>query len=256
MKHLVIGGCSFSDGPDDWPTALVNSLENYTLHNTARGSSGNEIISRRVIHKVNELLQSESAEDIIVGIMWSGVARRCFYSDKRCEMIKIFYPKGKRLFKEIIKNQRKPKAENPEVWPKNDTCGMWLNATPGMDYTYYHAYIRDYYNDTQSTILTLEHILRTQWFLENKSIKYFMVPYMGRWMYDNDRINPIQIDYLWNMVDKDKWLPVAGEYEWVKENSTFSWRNKHEDDHHPSQAQHEDFVNQVILPWLKEKQYA
>ena len=254
MKHLVVGGCSFSDGTDDWPTALVNRLENYTLHNTARGSSGNEMISRRVIHKVNDLLKQESADDIIVGIMWSSATRKTFYGCSKYEVNKIFHPYGKITYKKYIKNKQTPDI-NPEIWPENDNLGLWCNATMGTDFSYYRRYMQDFFSETLSVVQTLEHVLRIQWFLENKSIKYFMVPYMESWVYENNRINAVQIDYLIEMIDYDKWLPVDGEYEWVKENSKSPWRNKHKNDHHPSQSQHEDFVNEVILPWLKDKKY-
>lgn len=261
MKHLVVGGCSFSDGTDDWPTALVNRLENYTLHNTARGSSGNEMISRRVIHKVNDLLKQESADNIIVGIMWSGSSRNCFYANNKKDILKVFAPHGKQIYKKGIQALQDKDAydlhsTNPHMWPEEDTQGAWLNATVGMNYLHNQKYIELFHDDTLSVVRTLEHVLRTQWYLESKNINYFMVPYMKNWILETDRINTVQVNYLLDMIDYDKWLPIVGEYEWVKENAKSPWRNKYKNDLHPSEAQHEDFVNEVVMPWLKKKKYA
>jgi hypothetical protein len=46
-------------------------------------------------------------------------------------------------------------------------------------------------------------------------------------------------------------LPVLGEYEWCRDYSDLEFPNP--EDNHPSREQHRAFADQVILPFLKER---
>ena len=82
MKKLITGGCSFTEWPQNvetWPKFLLEQLPDYTHANAALGSSGNGLISRRVIYETTQALKQYDAKDILVGVMWSGPDRHDFY---------------------------------------------------------------------------------------------------------------------------------------------------------------------------------
>jgi hypothetical protein len=64
------------------------------------------------------------------------------------------------------------------------------------------------------------------------------------------KINP-EIDYLYDAIDKDYFLPVKTLQDWVTNVSTHT--HAREGDPHPSTEQHKDFTQQIILPFLLEK---
>ncbi len=61
------------------------------------------------------------------------------------------------------------------------------------------------------------------------------------------------IKYLYDLIDFDCFLSVVGEYEWCRDYSNLEFPVK--GDRHPSSDQHRLFTEQVILPFLKDKQY-
>ena len=69
-KLLITGGCSFSQVPNTdvtWAKHLEQHLDPDHHRDTGKGATGNEIISHRVIYKVNKALeQGFNTEDIMV----------------------------------------------------------------------------------------------------------------------------------------------------------------------------------------------
>ena len=59
--------------------------------------------------------------------------------------------------------------------------------------------------------------------------------------------------HLYQLLDQDMFLPVTGEYEWCRDHSGLPFPMPA--DPHPSVEQHQAFVNQIILPYLKERNY-
>jgi hypothetical protein len=51
----------------------------------------------------------------------------------------------------------------------------------------------------------------------------------------------------------NNFLPITGKYEWCVENMPNDF--PHPNDNHPGIEQHTAFTEQVIIPFLKEKQY-
>jgi hypothetical protein len=145
--------------------------------------------------------------------------------------------------------------ENPtSVVPGNPNWYImnynWTNKESRIFYSEYH-------NSTSSLIITLEHILRTQMFLEKNGLNYFMSTYID--IFNNSEImkNP-EVNYLYNMIDFNKFLPVKGCHEWVKENYGGNGGFNDPDKNgyigiHPTSFGHEKFVNEVILPHIKSK---
>ena len=73
-KHLVVGGCSFSETHHPWAYEL--GINHHNVSNLARGGCGNEFIRRQIIHRVSELLERGiPSNEILVGAQWTGTAR-------------------------------------------------------------------------------------------------------------------------------------------------------------------------------------
>lgn len=264
-KVLLTSGCSFSETTLQdknmwytWPIQLYRHLEthnNFTEYlNCAMGSQGNGLISRGIIYNVIKLLEKYKPEDILVGVMWSGSNRadyRCYNKD-----LLSFY-----------------KGEIYDGWIENPTGFVegaeknWVILNAGWKieeaqvfYKYFHDYVG-------MSIYSIEHILRTQLFLKSKGIKYFFCNYVDNNIIDFESSDyqkrKDEVDYLYNEIDFSQYLPVSSEHRWVYENA-----EDKEDYHakhfcngrmsawiHPQKHHHKAFTEQVIIPWLQNKQY-
>lgn len=243
-KLLITSGCSFSDiiftavNQKTWPVILTEVLSEYKGLHLGKSSNGNGLISRRLIHTVSESLKNNKPSDILVGVMWSGASRHDFYNESP------EYKNTKPLFNSI---------ENPTGFVNSNKNWIVYNhfwddsITPNCE-TYY----KKFFDPVHSQLTTIEHILRTQWFLEKHNIKYFMSTYMSH-VLSSEFINHPEVEYLYKQIDFDKFLPVTGEYEWCVEHmpNDFPYSNNE----HPGSVQHTAFTEQVIVPFLKEKQY-
>lgn len=262
-KLLITSGCSFSEcvhyeNPafqKNWPIYLSESLKDlgYTEHkSSALPSQGNGLISRGVIYNVIEALKTHKPEDILVGVMWSGYSRHDF----RCTDPGPYKFEGANVY------------QNPTQFVKN-ALKKWiiLNVNWAEFDDLAENYYKNFFDDLGHMIYSLEHILRTQWFLKSKNIPYFFTN-IG----DNNIVFPGYIDnpeikYLLDQVDHTNYLPVSSEFQWLVDNEVLlheweeDWKHYHSDGNgyhwlswvHPTTNQHKVFVDKVILPWLKEK---
>jgi hypothetical protein len=80
-KKLIASGCSFTFEPWSWPTP-TSQLLNMDLINVGMGSQGNGLISKKIIYTVDKELKKTKPEDILVGIMWSGIDRHDVYINR------------------------------------------------------------------------------------------------------------------------------------------------------------------------------
>ena len=228
---VVAGGCSFTDGETKWPHHLAQAL-NADVINTGLTSSGNGLISRKVLYRVSELLKTNSPEDILVGVMWSGSDRHEFYN------------------KELTINATDGWIENPtSLGP--DTNPRWVILNHHWISLHNRLYYDVFHDIIGSLIYTLEHILRVQWFLKLHGIPYFMSTMNSmvlgtRYKEHND------VKHLYNLLDMNQFLPVDGQYEWAKE-SGIPFIGP--DQHHPNNEHNKKFTEEIILPFLREKNY-
>jgi hypothetical protein len=237
MKKLITGGCSFSECKQHkgtWPRHLAGALPDYQHTSTAMGSQGNGLISRRIIHQVTQSLKETTADNLLVGVMWSGPDRHDFYVQHIPEMLKS-----------------DGWMENPTKFVKNSS-GAWAIMNDGWKMHHAKLYYTEFHTRAGSLIYTLEHILRTQWFLKQHGIKYFMTTYTGDVIPDYIKTFA-DTEHLYNEIDFANFLPVVGEYEWCRDYSGIEFPVPN--DYHPSTEQHQIFTQQVILPFLKERNY-
>lgn len=203
----------------------------YQHRSLAMGSQGNGLISRGIIHSVSMELRQRPAQDILVGIMWSGFERHEFYQHRP----RIDYNDGC--------------IENPTGFIEGHEK-HWVIVNHYWKNRYARVWYSQLHDTVGAMIQSIENILRTQWFLQKHNVPYFMTTYTGE-TFAKDIIPNRDVDSLYNMIDFDTFLPVVGEYEWCRDNSAHDFPMP--GDHHPGTEQHKDFVDQVIIPWLVDK---
>lgn len=251
-KLLITSGCSFSEcltSAKTWPKYLAKVLPEYEHKSYAMGSQGNGLISRSIIYGVNEALKTHDPADILVGVMWSGSNRHDFrYTEPN-------------LLHFVSENIHNGWIENPTGFVK-DTTKNWVILNPNWNENNKEAeiYYKMFHDDIGSSIYSIEHILRTQWFLQSKNIKYFFTNHMDYNIVAPDYITHPEISYLYKEINTDYYLPVSSQYSWITQNSKHieshpgKWESR-TGPHHPCAEMHEEFVDECIVPWLREKKY-
>ena len=286
---FISAGCSYSQVPNTdltWPVHVQKELglENHEVQHTAIGASGNKLISRRVIHYVLKALKTHKPEDLLVGIMWSG-----------CDRHTLLLQENPKTYNNCTKLQMMPDTYAEFLKEKKGILSdrMFFNnpVATGDVAQFNHYILNAHWNDVLTTtyynnfvdglgsiVQTCEDILRTEWFLKQHNIKYFMTEYdfdtffyagipdhfAKLYGYDDDcpalqsnadthkcDVHHPDIEHLYNMIDKDYWLPINNLGDWAKNVSKFDFRAP--DDPHPSTKQHKDFTNQIILPFIRDK---
>jgi hypothetical protein len=236
-KILVTGGCSFSECRsthiDTWPRHLARILTDHTHISTGMGSQGNGLISRRIIHQVVEQLKHTSADNLLVGIMWSGPNRHDYFTEENIEF-----------------DLDSGWMENPTKFVQNSS-GAWIILNQGWNIPQSKLYYSTYHSFTGQYVYTCEHVLRTQWFLKAHNVKYFMSTYNNEVLNENVKNHP-ETKYLYDQIDFDQFLPVDGEFEWCRDCSGLVFSKN---DNHPTSAQHAEFTQKVIVPFLQHKNY-
>lgn len=258
IKYLITGGCSFSDTwyrekelqPSDipacvaehrmsatWPIQLQQHL-NVPHYSTGKGGQGNGLISRKVMYAVQKALRSYHAEDLLVGIMWSGADRWDMYLDD---------PPN-------YGDEKNPALSvPPQKFVDADIDPRWTIINPHLKTDTAKTYYEKYHSEIGHQIYTLENILKTQLFLKNKGIKFFMTVFSGASI-DLELLSHPECKWLSNEIDWTTFIPLedAGMMEWTL-------RTIDCDKHplmygtHPSVYAHEQFTKEVIIPWLIQK---
>lgn len=256
-KVLITSGCSFSECMsthiDTWPRHLARILDNhgYVHKSYAMGSQGNGLISRGAMHGAIEALKTNDPKDILVGVMWSGASRYDF----RCADPNDLMFVQEKIHNGWIRNPTQFISGAPKNWVILNQ--HWGDDQDGLRNPEAKMYYKYFYDEIGSSIRSIEHILRLQLFLELKGIPYFFTNYSDQNIVRDKLKDNVEIKYLYDQINFDKYLPVSSEFRWCYENSKFThlwpedWR-----DHislHPKTEMHKEFVDQVIVPWLQEK---
>jgi hypothetical protein len=245
IRCLVTAGCSYSQVPNRdaaWPIPLHNYLKPAKTLFLGQGAAGNGIISRKVIKHVTKMLETYKPENMLVCIMWSGYDRREYYSTTPQDTTYI----------DCANNAYR----NPLNINQDDKECNWYLLNNHWDDTLTTTFYKHFFNEQDSLIIAIEHILRTQWFLEMHKIPYFMTQYdydtFGEWPSDKKIIfNNQELNFLHDQIDFSKWLPINNLYEWAKYESGFDFARP--PDPHPSTEQHKAFVDKIVIPYLLDK---
>lgn len=237
-KVFLASGCSFTFEPWNWPTYVAETM-NWDLLNVGMASTGNGLISKKIIYNIGKLLEIKKPEDIVVGIMWSGFDRHEFYVDHHMSM------------------------ENINGWVQNPTSILngnnnWVITNIHWKNTHAKIWYENLHTNVGAMITTIENILRTQWFLEKHNIKYFMSSYLDIFNYSgaNHIVNHPEVKYLFDMIDFSKFLPVEGCHEWVKKHYEKTGGFNPPNGNgvigiHPTPFGHQRFSEEVIIPFIK-----
>lgn len=285
--YFVSAGCSYSQIPNTdvtWPAHVqkaFNLNDNHVRH-LGIGAIGNEMISKLVIYNVNELLKTHNPEDLLVGIMWSGCDRQ-LVTIKESERIyskatKIGVPDSYTELEDVkpYRTHKRNYFQSPTKIACDEYNYYTLNCHWNDELTinYYNRFV----DPLGALIKTCENILRTEWFLKQHNIKYFMCAYdFDTFMYAGipgsiigygydedcpalsinsnkhyDTIDHPDVKYLYDMIDQKYWLPITDLGHWVRNVSKYDFRDPN--DPHPSTEHQIDFTNKIILPFL-EKNY-
>lgn len=235
-KTLIVGGCSFTFESWNWPGPTAEEL-NLNLINVGMGSQGNGLISKKVIYNVEQQLKTKKPEEIIVGIMWSGFDRHEIYID----------------------NEKKYK--NIDGWFENPTSIIeghkkWLIINHHWKMEEAQLWYNNFHTKISATLESIKNILFTQLYLEKRNIKYFMTTFIDVFDIWKEEINNIEVNYLYNIIDFNKFIPIKGCAEWVRDN----YLELGFDDpvkasyelHHPTPYGHKMFAKDVVVPYMKD----
>lgn len=237
-KVLIASGCSFTFEKWNWPGHLGRDI-GVEIINVGMGSQGNGLISRKLIYAVETALRKYRPEEILVGVMWSGTDRVEYHTHDGSNVIHW----GTKIFDPNIKN------------PTNVVKGQynWRIMNHHWDNKESLNYYENFHTSIYGMVVTIEHVLRIQWYLKHLGIDYFMSTYMDIF---GDKIltENSEVDYLFKMIDFETFLPIKGCYEWVKENySKLGLPSNDKTATHPTSFGHRKFSEEVIEPYLKEK---
>ena len=245
MKKIVVSGCSFTFEDWNWPKYLAKhfGLELRDITNVGMGSQGNGLISKKLIYAVTKSLEIYKPEEILVGVMWSGIDRFDFHSENNYKSTNW----GNNAHVSNIDNPTNV-AEDKKWYLINPGWNTLDDPHPLMEshYRYFHSNIG-------AVVSTLQSILLTQWFLKEKGIKYFMTTYMDIFnKYGKHFLDSTDIKYLYNLIDFDNFLPIEGCFEYVTRN--YPQGMPTDGGHHPQPDGHEFFVNNAVVPFLEGKE--
>ena len=116
-------------------------------------------------------------------------------------------------------------------------------------------YYAKYHSMMYGAVMTLEHILRTQWFLERNNITYFMTTMNSKVLLPtaSSGTDPT-IMHLHDQIDFTKFLPIPGMQEWCygdgeNDIGATNWMR------HPTLKHQKKFAEDLVFPWLQANNY-
>ena len=239
FKLLITSGCSFSYAHDikTWPNHLRDHL-GIPLLEYSMGSQGNALIARNIEYAVDQALQSHSPDELLVCVMWSGSER----ADARAPEEHARHTFNRNM------------VENPTGWiPCSEPKKPWVILNHHFEDKLSRIYYKFLYTHKGGLIHTLEAILRCQWMLKARGIRYVMTQMSHNVIPRGSECEDPELAYLYRSVDFDHWLPVASEYEWCCDHSGIPFPVTGDD--HPGLEQHQAFVQRVIVPHLHSKNW-
>ena len=273
-KILVTSGCSFTH---DFPTRAHHLAvhKDMTLANVAMSGCGNHVISTELIRKIELLLKSGiSHDDLFVVVQWSGLFRFDFVVDKNYH---------KNPVRPVHLANGKPGEKKRAFSAPEDTTNQWIMSAGSKDKSIWPEYYL-MASKEQAFVETIEQILRVQWYLKSKNIKYKM--FTGWDIFTDGKANIVGTDkilktnqftdenyssidnelladnckwfgYLFDLIDFDNFwffnddkIKFGGMLQWMKRNVPLYQRYIRPGDFHPSLVSHKRFAIEVLSEML------
>ena len=288
-KTIIAGGCSFVHSIDTWAVQL-KEFTNIDVINVGITGAGNDLISRAVIHKTNELLSNgKKPEDLFVFVSLSGLERTSFLMTEDCNTYNDVV--GFNSTNDNLPDDFEYKWGGARYWgnfvdSKDTFWAQFLFHTIDRSelVSKYYEYI---YSSEYHFLNTLEHALRLQWFFKSHNIKYKIFTGWDILTYIDDehtsrkfltsvkhkqfqwdekyesisnKLNKdvyINSTHLWDMIDWENFwvfnndkVKYGGLLQWVQNNLPTDSWYRALDDRHPSTEGHREFCKQVIIPLM------
>lgn len=248
-RIIIAGGCSFTQVPSNeynWPWFLSSALNSSAFY-LGTGCSDNNLIANKVLNKLSEIQKSKQYknEDLLVGVMWSGVSRNTIYLQEP----PISYTKI-----ETNESNINHLSENQHTGNPNRTSHLrhYYMIAPHFQDQLAQLYYKHFYDDIGGIIQSLKNMLLVQNFCKMNNIKYFFTEYSTDTVTNLDVKDHIDVKFLYDMVDFNEFLPIKNMFDWCKNESGL--RHRPNDDH-PTSQMSKKFTLEVIIPYLKKKGY-
>lgn len=280
-KHAVVSGCSFTYEDYSWAHILDRDNPDIRVHNLGIPGTGNYVISTHTISHVQTLLdRGINPSDISVIVQWSGVERKSFVGDANNTVLDVpfdIFCREDTHLKKLSETQKRSK--------------LYRDSGKKNNHKYWNFYKDNYWSDECAFIETLEHVLRTQWFLKSKNINFMMFngwdqatlatgnsPHpsypakagstLGQFELEEyiNIANPLLKDvypwsaHLWEMIDFEKFAFVetknvkfGGLLQWGQQNLEKNDWFVSDDDRHPSAKANMGFYSEFIKPFINKE---
>jgi len=290
VKHLITGGCSFSAGGEytGWTGALSSHMKTInpevTCNHTGYQSQGQEMIQKKVMLALTEaFVHGYKPEDILVVVMWSGTCRKTWYIDNHYIINEIisYLPKFVGGMSKQFLDMKDKVDGTPKYFSTALSDGFEYNPDGGWFFTVNGSecqieFVQQHYlldkelNGTGKVHTSLENIIMLQNFCDLHKVTMIQQFFMDSVYEDiENKKNHQIINYLYNQLNINNMIKI-GMFEYLHKflNSdkdpqilTHSERKKlsgdtdifNKDGFHPGSAGHQLWVDNIIVPFLKDK---
>ena len=288
-RILITSGCSFSTLGQTYRQSWIDYIQKkYDFKryvHMGNPASGNELIAERVIYALQTLLDSgKSANDLYLGVMWSGIERKELFvsaqeTDKYSELDDSVKREGENTL--IMSNRSNVFSNTKGVRPGIVNVPNGYLKSGGLPYTddwwktkpqrdYFNLWYDNFYSVEKQFIDTLKSILLVQTFCERHNIKYFMSVWQNIFNARNpqgdlppksygdecveSRFQPKFVDiynknsqFLWNAIDFNKFIFYENDkviYGGLTEYANVNKLEFWEDNAHVCYSGHKKFIDE------------
>ncbi len=240
IKNFIASGCSFTQGMHghNWPNIIAQKYNPAWHRNLARGAAGNYYIAESVINCLNT--EKFNPKETLVIIMWSGYYR-------------LDLQVTEQIFKMLEDYQYKTEMYKNHYVFSGGQLGGWQN----------NLLLKNLFKSLYAVIdheilanQTLNHMLRTQLYLEHYGYNYKFLSFINYWQDAKELISrqdyslKIFNNLLYDKILKANWIFNNDKkdcfYEFAKERGLLF-----ADNFHPNNQAQTEFAHQRIIPHIE-----
>lgn len=250
MKHIILGGDSFSSEKNSWGNVIANEM-NGMLWSHAIPSAGNDYIFRSLQYGIHQALkQGTNSQDVIVAVMWTYPSRKSFFISKQETPL---WEELLAIHNDYVKNptcfiEQQKYVQTHYLNQKLNTSGWVIGESNFYAKTpitkFRKPYYELYYTHEGAYIETLEYIVNLQNLCKANNITLINTFYDDVFFYDNNEHIKDKYSrtckHLYDMIDWSTW--VFPGFRTFAKNNNFSFL----DNVHPGQEAQEHFAKLVI----------